>query len=560
MKLTIRGENRQITLDASKEISRGGEGAIYQHPTNKQLVAKVYHKGVKPNITDQSVKELSKLPKEFVCPLNILEDTSKTIVGFTMRFIDTSTYTLLSLLFNKATSAKQGLSDIRLRTKVCHSILACMTAAHNLGIIIGDFNPYNLYVSRSGEVVFIDVDSYQTSSRPHSGVMLPEIRDWINANEVTARTDCYALAVMAFQVLTYMHPYKGIHNTFKSLQERVIHHLSVLSGDKNIILPAFYEKLTNATDETSFKSIFQNDARYPIAVGLSSTATPLPIAPPRPVVATGGVVVTPICTDMDSFESALYYCVAKKSDGTHSIYDVSQRHVCTYVTSVKETLVLPTVYGILTSTAHDVNYVTFKGQHTGTVRLNNLRVTPKYVLNSTYMLMFDDIADSYSIIDLDKIFNNNIKIIGRGEIFVRSLEIRDAAIQNVGTDGKWIIYPTEYGLMTLRTLYNIANAYISNDIVMLEYKDKTGIKYGLFKIQGMALQPAMAMTSFVYIDAPGSIIFAPGNGCIDVISKSSMQITTKMDCPVVTEQSILKSCAAGILCQTGNELFLLNKS
>ena len=42
-----------------------------------------------------------------------------------------------------------------------------LQALHSLGIVIGDLNQYNLFFSKKAEILFVDVDSYQTKDNNH---------------------------------------------------------------------------------------------------------------------------------------------------------------------------------------------------------------------------------------------------------------------------------------------------------------------------------------------------------------------------------------------------------
>jgi hypothetical protein len=53
---------------------------------------------------------------------------------------------------------------------------------------------------------------------------------------VNIKTDFFALSVITFNATTYVHPFKGVHAKIKSLRERMLYKLSVLSNDKDLII------------------------------------------------------------------------------------------------------------------------------------------------------------------------------------------------------------------------------------------------------------------------------------------------------------------------------------
>lgn len=94
----------------------------------------------------------------------------------------------------------------------CASILARL---HNVGIVYGDISPNNVFIDKNipGECWLIDADNLRlefpvgghTVYTPKLGA--PEIIQ--NKDSARPRTDCWAFAVMAFQMLALCHPFLG---------------------------------------------------------------------------------------------------------------------------------------------------------------------------------------------------------------------------------------------------------------------------------------------------------------------------------------------------------------
>lgn len=106
-----------------------------------------------------------------------------------------------------------GLQRRLLALYKCSAILARI---HGAGLVYGDVSPANAFISRSHalrNVWLIDADSlrYETEKSGHVVYTprfgAPELVQGIDG--VRPRSDCHAFAVMAFSMLTLMHPFVG---------------------------------------------------------------------------------------------------------------------------------------------------------------------------------------------------------------------------------------------------------------------------------------------------------------------------------------------------------------
>lgn len=208
-----------LNVDVSKAFASGGEGSICEHPIKKAEVIKVYHK---PRGTEleKSLLELNKLDDSFVKPKTIYYTQRGEVAGFTMDLIDSSKYVILKKVFNTTYCLQHGY-DWNVKLKICENLKRAVELAHYHGIYIGDLNPYNILVDNTGKVLLLDVDSYGTSPKPHNGVLLDDIRDWIQHPKINKTTDLYSYDVLVFWMLTFLHPFRGEYPICKTLEERV---------------------------------------------------------------------------------------------------------------------------------------------------------------------------------------------------------------------------------------------------------------------------------------------------------------------------------------------------
>lgn len=253
MNITVNGQ--KISLTQKEYLTQGGQGDIY---VKDGIVYKIY---IEPSkmIPLQKIKELSILDNPFIIKPEQLICNNKQIIGYTMPFID-NTYTLCEL-FTKAFRLREGLQfdqslDLVLKLKKINEIV------HSKKILIVDENELNFLVSKSFDKIYaIDVDNWQTPSFP-AQVIMENIRD-PSANSFSELTDWYAFAILSFQMMVGIHPFKGKHPAIKSWQERMQKNISVFSPDVALPINAYSLDLIPENYKSWYKSIFDDGKRSP---------------------------------------------------------------------------------------------------------------------------------------------------------------------------------------------------------------------------------------------------------------------------------------------------------
>ena len=148
----------------SKPLISGGEGSIY-HVTDggDNKVAKIYHAD---NLTPVLEKKLmfmvanppeSNVLSQIAWPNDLLYDSSGRFCGFVMPKLKIMGELREIYQYPPSLKAAFSLKDkIVIATNICRVI----DAVHKAGYVFGDFNPNNIAISASGQVAFLDVDSY----------------------------------------------------------------------------------------------------------------------------------------------------------------------------------------------------------------------------------------------------------------------------------------------------------------------------------------------------------------------------------------------------------------
>lgn len=212
MKLYLQGTGTEINLTQRDFIAKGGEGSIY----GKGKVAYKVYEDTKKMIPVAKINDLALLDHpNIIKPEVVLLDSKNKPIGYTMRLLsDTS---VLVSLFTKAFRQRNAIDDNKMLHLV-KELQKLIAFIHSKKILVVDLNEMNFLTdSKFVEIYGIDVNSYQTPNFPATAIM-DTIRDrqmqGYNFNE---NTDWFSWAVLAFQMLIGIHPYRGNHPDFEHL-------------------------------------------------------------------------------------------------------------------------------------------------------------------------------------------------------------------------------------------------------------------------------------------------------------------------------------------------------
>lgn len=218
-------DSRGNTINLSRELARGGEGAVYDIHGDNAHVAKLYFK----DVSAEKTRKLSLMPgmasKELLAfsswPTEVLFDRKGgKLKGFVMPRIHGRE---IHDLYSPA-SRKQHYPDAdwRFLIHVARNLAAAVDTIHSHGHVIGDLNQKGILLVKDGTVKLIDCDSFQVKYNGSQFLCDVGVRDFTppelqgQSFEGIVRTcnhDNFGLAVLCFQLLFMgRHPFVGRYN------------------------------------------------------------------------------------------------------------------------------------------------------------------------------------------------------------------------------------------------------------------------------------------------------------------------------------------------------------
>lgn len=255
MKYSLKGKGK-ITLDKDSFIAKGGQGAIY---AAGDLAYKIYF-NPDEMIPPAKIGELKTLNHDSIInPQEVLMDGKNRPIGYSMQFVKDSFP--LCRLFTRSFKRQHRLEREQL-IRLVEDFYKTVSYVHSRNILIVDLNEMNFLVNSTFDrVLFIDVDSYQTTGFP-AQVIMESIRDR-HTKGFNRNSDWFSWAIVTFQMLIGIHPYKGKHKGGLKMDERMEQNISVFNNDVSV--PALCEPFSTIPAELKawYRALFEDGKRLP---------------------------------------------------------------------------------------------------------------------------------------------------------------------------------------------------------------------------------------------------------------------------------------------------------
>jgi hypothetical protein len=287
---------RRLRLDDRDLLGEGGEGRVYR---DGDRAVKVF------TVPDAArAKKLrsfpTHLPGSVIAPLDLVTNATGNVVGFSMRALDHA----VDLHRFAQRRWREGRVSNDSMLGIFRDLGAAVETLHARGVVVGDLNDGNVVVTPptattvSWSPWLIDADSMQFGAHlcvvAHERFLDPRLYGVDLARGTTnlsRESDWYALAVLAFGSLLYLHPFGGSHPSYPTLLRRAEARCSALRRDVKLPNAAVKPDILPDDALAWFERVFEHDLREPL---------PLPLLQARFVRCTCGVeharVSCPICT------------------------------------------------------------------------------------------------------------------------------------------------------------------------------------------------------------------------------------------------------------------------
>lgn len=565
--ITNRGK---LNINESKEISQGGEGTVYEVDSN--TVAKIYHNGITP-ISENKFNFLQKLdPNYFVAPLELLYNSKGGVIGYTMKYIDQSFFPL-SNLYSKNFCKTNGITK-KVKMKVIERLIAAVQYAHKEGIVIGDLNQFNILVNDKGVVKFIDTDSYETPGHPHTRILLDEIRDYYYQGRVNKESDFFALSILTFNMLAFLHPFKGMHKRFKKTGDRMIQKLPVFINDPEIIIPKCYEPIQDNNFMSQFKKLYLQGERFILSLtGVDdSLIATSPLAKPSLVkkYEQDELIITMISQSQEIMNiNFLDKQGVVETEREFMVYDTSNKGYVTLLYKVDKSEWDKVFVGnknVLFKKGSEIWTRTSKGTFE---RMTNFRFPDKHIITQ--------MGEILVVIGPDDMYKLFIDEVGAGTVMTEHVGVYGKGFTNHSgfihnSAGKQnIFYNSGKNLSIVQSpVGQINSVYQNKNVGIIQYIDKKVLKLKFFKIDNLKMKLSNSdietMGHFAFMPnvvagkvAKEGIIFSPADDRIVLYRTDDFEKIGEMKCNIITSQSVISKCDAGIVAWEGNTVALLNK-
>lgn len=233
------------TYELVGELSRGGQGVVYKTSTGDYVVKQPLDPLGEPDRSrnlENHFNNIRLLPLPKGVHVTLPVATLEGEPGYVMRFLDgmksfaarfefdgdvkkklVANKPELAEWMKSAPNEEQSLlyyhfaktGGIRTRLYALYKCAAELSRLHSAGIVYGDISPNNVFIQDEipGQCWLIDADNIRLEglrggkSLLTPGYGAPEVVQ--RKDESRPRTDCWAFAVMAYRMLTTIHPFLG---------------------------------------------------------------------------------------------------------------------------------------------------------------------------------------------------------------------------------------------------------------------------------------------------------------------------------------------------------------
>ncbi len=246
----------RIRLGQADFVGQGGEAAVY---AKGNRAYKIYTDPGR-SLPGAKIAELAVLSEPcYIRPEALLLDRANRPVGYSMRRVQGGTP--LCQIFTRAFRDRKGLTPEKV-LELVRQFREGVARVHQGRILVVDLNEMNFLLDqRLREILFIDVDSYQTPGFPATALM-ESVRDR-HSSRFSEGTDWFAFGIVSFQMFIGIHPYKGKHPSLNTLDARMQANVSVLHPEVNVPRVCLPFSVIPPAYLSWYRALFEHGKRLP---------------------------------------------------------------------------------------------------------------------------------------------------------------------------------------------------------------------------------------------------------------------------------------------------------
>ena len=265
----------QSRIESLNKLAEGGEATIYEYDSKR--VIKVFKSKVdlarKKEKVNYFISIKDQLPKNVIGPEEVVTVQGK-FVGYAMRkLVDAEDLHMLTKP-KYLTAAHLSNQDV---LQIITDFGKDLGKLHSTGIIVGDVSDYNFQINGKCDY-FIDVDSWGIEGKysPDAYTELftcPDSYSSSGSINFSMENENYNFAILAFNMLTRIHPFGGTYLPDKNLStiERMKRKISIMGKHKgDIKIPKIIGswKWMSPQLEKDFLEIFEQGKKIDITTDL----------------------------------------------------------------------------------------------------------------------------------------------------------------------------------------------------------------------------------------------------------------------------------------------------
>lgn len=275
MSATVHCAGKRLRLSDRDLLGVGGEGSVYRSGDRAIKIWFDVDAARKAKIAAfVASHRTSALPARVIAPIDLCTDPAGEIVGYAMKALD-GAIDIHRVGQRRWREQTMSANDV---VAIFRDIVTTLEWLHGAGIVVGDLNDGNVVIvqdaaSKAWSPFFIDADSMQLPGFPcivaHERFLDPKLYgvDLRKTAALSKASDWYALGVMLFGSLLFIHPYGGAHAAYPTLLRRAEARHSILRGDVKLP-PAALRPDVLADDTLAWMhALFEKDRRDPIPSG-----------------------------------------------------------------------------------------------------------------------------------------------------------------------------------------------------------------------------------------------------------------------------------------------------